>query len=51
MGKHFSPTELDNIQAWKSESLSPIPIQDRLMRDRERGKMQGLDRTTLRGGF
>ena len=48
MGKHFSPTELDNIQAWKSECLSPVQIHARLMRDRKRSKKQGPDLTTVR---
>ena len=48
MGKHLSPTELDDIQAWKSESLSPIQIHSRRMRDRKRGKKQSPDVTNVR---
>ena len=47
MGKHLSPTELDNIQAWKSESLSPIQIHARRMRDRKRMKKLSPDLTTV----
>ena len=48
MGKHFSPTELDNFQSWKSESLSPMQIHARLVRERKRAKKQGPDLTTVR---
>ena len=47
MGKHFSATELDNMQKWKSEPMTPSQIHARLMRDRKRRKQQGPDLTTV----
>ena len=48
MGKHFAAVELDNMQKWKSESLTPVQIHARLVRDRARRKQYGPDLTTVR---
>ena len=43
MGKHGSPTGLDNMEKWGSGSLTPLQAHARPVRDRLRRRQHGLD--------
>ena len=48
MGRHFSDAELDTIQRLKAESLTPIEIHARPVKERKRLRQKGPDLTTAR---
>ncbi len=54
MGKHFVPTELDDMQAWKAAGVLPVKIHERLKNARGRRGQAGPDliavRRALKGG-
>ena len=47
-GKHLSERELDNMQQWKSDGLTPVQIHKRLSTDRRKTHRDGPDLTTVR---
>ncbi|MBN70118.1 MAG: hypothetical protein CME32_12675 [Gimesia sp.] len=48
MGKPLTDVEMDSIQKWKADSLTPIGIHTLLVKERKRRRQEGPDLTTVR---